>query len=206
ARLLPGLSGVGRPGHVALTFDDGPDAEATPRVLALLDELGWRATFFCLGTQAERSPGLVRDIVERGHELGVHGHEHRSHLRRGARAVTTDVARARAKLEDLSGRSLEWFRPPYGGVSMSSLVAARRNSLRMVLWTTWGIDWKPDSTGQTVADNVARTFVPGATVLLHDSDVTSSVRSWEATLAALPLLAEDWRARGLEVGPLGEHF
>ncbi|HET9731779.1 MAG TPA: polysaccharide deacetylase family protein [Acidimicrobiales bacterium] len=205
-RLLPGLSGVGRADHVALTFDDGPDPGSTPALLDLLDTLGWRATFFCLGCQARRAPGLVRELVERGHEIGVHGDSHRSQLLRPAPAVVRDVLAARALLEDLSGRPVEWFRPPYGGVSASSLVAARRSGLRLVLWTTWGMDWKEHATGPSVAANVRRTFVPGATVLLHDSDITSTPGSWKATLESLPLLAGDWHGRGLEVGPLAEHF
>ena len=206
SRLLPGLSGVGRPGHMALTFDDGPDPVSTPLVLDALDALGWRATFFCLGSQARRAPEMVRELVERGHEVGVHGDVHKSHLRRPIPSVVRDVATAKATLEDLTGRPMEWFRPPYGGVSLSSLAAARRNRLRMVLWTTWGLDWQSDATGTTVAGNVHRTFVRGGTVLLHDSDVTSTPDSWKATIDSLPLLAGMWRPLGLEVGPLGEHF
>lgn len=205
-RLLPALSGVGRPDHVALTFDDGPDPRSTPLVLDTLETFGWRATFFCLGSQARKAPGLIGELVARGHEIGVHGDTHRSQLLRPAPSVIADVRDARALLEDVSGRAVEWFRPPYGGVSTASLLAARRNGLRMVLWTTWGKDWKAGSTGESVAGHVRRTFVPGATVLLHDSDVTSTPGSWRATLDALPLLAGDWHGRGFEVGPLAEHF
>lgn len=204
--LLPGLSGVGRSDHVALTFDDGPDPRSTPQILDTLETFGWRATFFCLGSQARRSPGLVRELVQRGHEIAVHGDSHRSHLLRAAPGVVRDIRSARALLEDLSGTPVEWFRPPYGGLSASSLVAAHRTGLRVVLWTTWGLDWKPEATGPSVADHVRRTFVPGATVLLHDSDITSTPGSWRATLDALPLLAGDWHAAGLEVGPLADHF
>ena len=205
-RLLPGLSGVGRPDHVALTFDDGPDPASTPLILDALATFGWRATFFCLGSQARKSPGLVREIVARGHEIGVHGDSHRSQLLRPAPAVVRDVRDSRSLLEDQTGQALHWFRPPYGGVSAASIVAARRTGLRMVLWTTWGLDWKAEATGRTIAADVRRTYVPGATVLLHDSDVTSTPGSWKATLEALPLLAGDWHGRGLEVGPLAEHF
>jgi len=205
-RLLPGLSGVGRPGHVALTFDDGPDPVSTPLVLDTLDRLGWRATFFCLGDQAERSPEMVRELVGRGHEVGVHGWLHRSHLRHAAPPVVRDVERARQLLADLTGTAPRWFRPPYGGVSLSSLIAARRTGLELVLWTTWGMDWEPNATGASVAARVADTWWPGGTVLLHDSDLTSSPGSWKATLEALPLLAERWALDGLTVGPLGDHF
>ncbi|HEX4865224.1 MAG TPA: hypothetical protein VFV02_14230, partial [Acidimicrobiales bacterium] len=80
-----------------------------------------------------------------------------------------------------------------------------RCGLKMVLWTTWGVDWRDDSTSTSVADRVERTFRPGATVLLHDSDITSAPGSWRSALGALPLLAERWEAAGLEVGPLSEH-
>lgn len=204
-RWLPGLSGVGDPGHVALTFDDGPDPASTPAILDALDRFGWQATFFCLGTQVRRSPGLAKELVARGHEVAVHGDQHVSHLRRPATWTVPDVRRARDLIEDVVATPVTWFRPPYGAVSASSLVAARRNNLRLVLWTTWGLDWQPRATGQSVADRVRATFEPGATVLLHDSDITSSPGSWRATLSALPRLADEWQARGLAVGPLGDH-
>jgi peptidoglycan/xylan/chitin deacetylase (PgdA/CDA1 family) len=77
--------------------------------------------------------------------------------------------------------------------------------LKPVLWTTWGRDWRNDATPESIVDDVQRTLVPGATVLLHDSDCTSSPGSWKATLASLPLLAEHWDAAGLTVGPLADH-
>lgn len=203
--VLPRLSGVGDDGHVALTFDDGPDPDSTPHVLAVLERLRWHATFFCLGTQVRRAPGLARELVERGHEVAVHGDDHRSHLLRSPRATVDDVTRARDCIEDVTGTRVRWFRPPYGGVAASSLAAGRTSGLRMVLWTTWGIDWRDDSTGDTVAANVRRTFHPGATVLLHDSDITSAPGSWRSAVDALPRLAEMWSRESLAVGPLRDH-
>lgn len=204
-RLLPRLSGVGSQGHVALTFDDGPDPASTPQILDTLDELGWRATFFCLGTQVDRAPALTRELVSRGHELGVHGYRHTSHLRRPAPWAIRDVLAARDRISDVSGIEPRWFRPPYGAVSASSLAAARASALQLVLWTSWGLDWQDSATAETVVAHVTRTWVPGATVLLHDSDITSAPGSWQSTVSALPRLAERWREQGLVVGPLGEH-
>jgi hypothetical protein len=90
-------------------------------------------------------------------------------------------------------------------VSTATLVAAQRAQLELVLWTTWGLDWQPCATGRSVAANVRRTHYPGATVLLHDSDITSTPGSWRSTLAALPFLAEMWDQAGLRVGTLTEH-
>jgi peptidoglycan/xylan/chitin deacetylase (PgdA/CDA1 family) len=115
------------------------------------------------------------------------------------------VVRARDTIAEVTATEPRWFRPPYGGVSASSLVAARRSRLQLVLWTTWGLDWRAHATGRTVAANVARTFRPGATVLLHDSDITSAPGSWRSALTALPRLADVWGEAGLRVGPLSEH-
>ncbi len=204
-RLWPRLSGVGDAGHVALTFDDGPDPAATPPLLDALAQLGWRATFFCLGSQVRRSPGLTREMASLGHELAVHGDTHRSHLRRPVGSTVDDVIRARDTIAAVADAPVRWFRPPYGAVSSGTLVAARRSGLQLVLWTTWGRDWQPRATGRSVAANVRRTYYPGATVVLHDSDITSTPGSWRSTLAALPLLAEMWATAGLRVGTLTEH-
>ena len=82
-RWAPSLAGVGAPGHVALTFDDGPDPGSTPAFLDALDELGWRATFFMLGRMAAAHPDLAAEVARRGHEIAVHGYLHSNHLRRG---------------------------------------------------------------------------------------------------------------------------
>jgi peptidoglycan/xylan/chitin deacetylase (PgdA/CDA1 family) len=204
-RWAPALAGVGAPGHVALTFDDGPDPGSTPAFLDALDDLDWRATFFMLGYMAAAHPDLAAEVARRGHEVAVHGYLHSNHLGRGPRWTRRDVTAARDVLADVTGQTARWLRPPYGALAASTLSAARAAGLRPVLWTTWGRDWREAATPESIVDDVAATLVPGATVLLHDSDCTSAPGSWKNTLAALPVLAERWQAGGLEVGPLGEH-
>src|SRR5262249_33711165 len=70
-RLTPALAGMGREGHVALTFDDGPDPASTPRILEALDGLGWTATFFMLGEMVRRAPSLAGEVAAAGHEVAV---------------------------------------------------------------------------------------------------------------------------------------
>jgi peptidoglycan/xylan/chitin deacetylase (PgdA/CDA1 family) len=204
-RFTPRLVGVGRRGHVALTFDDGPDLESTPEFLAVLDELGWRATFFMLGEMARRAPNVARDVADAGHEIGVHGDVHGNMLRRTPRAAADDIARAYDTIADLTGVVPRWFRPPFGISSYASLRAARRFGMTTVLWTTWGRDWRREATPASVIADVTRRYLDGGTVLLHDSDCTSYPGSWRAALGALPLLADVCAARGLKVGTLGEH-
>lgn len=204
-RFAPGLAGVGRSDHVALTFDDGPDPESTPAFLDKLDELGWKATFFCLGQQVRRDPDLTREVLARGHELGVHGDLHTSHLRRPATWTVPDLLRARDLIAEVAGVEPMWFRPPYGALAASSLLAAHRAGLRTVLWTSWGRDWRAEATAGTVVADVVRTWHRGATVLLHDSDITSAPGCWHSALDALGPLGDLWASQGLTVGTLGAH-
>ena len=201
----PGLAGVGMPGHVALTFDDGPDPASTPKFLETLDDLGLHATFFMLGDMARRSPGLAADVAAAGHEVAVHGDQHRSQILLTPGAAADDVARARDAVAGATGVEPLWFRPPYGTLSLGGMRGARRAGLRTVLWTAWGRDWRSEATPTSVVGDVLHGYVDGGTVLLHDSDCTSAPECWLATLGALPALASELDARSLRVGPVGEH-
>ena len=204
-RLTPKLVGLGRKGHVALTFDDGPDPASTPEFLGALDALGWHATFFMLGEMVRKSPSLAAEVAAAGHEIAVHGDVHGNMLRRTPRVAADDITRARDTIADATGREPVWFRPPFGILSFAALRAAKRLGLATVLWTTWGRDWRRESTPESVEADVMRRYVDGGTVLLHDSDCTSYPGSWRSALGALPRLADTFSARGLTVGPVGDH-
>ena len=203
--ICPRLAGMGQPDHLALTFDDGPDPDATPAVLEALDRLGVTATFFMLGAQVARHPQVAAAVVAAGHEAAVHGFTHRNHLARGPIDVCRDVTHAASVVAAATGTRPTWFRPPYGVMTAASLVATRRAGLRPVLWTAWGRDWEDRSPAQ-VAATVRGQLAPGGTVLLHDSDCTTQVAgSWRATVVALPLLAELADQIGCQLGPLRDH-
>jgi peptidoglycan/xylan/chitin deacetylase (PgdA/CDA1 family) len=187
---------------IALTFDDGPSIATTPRVLALLDQLQLRATFFVLGSAAARHPELIREIMARGHEVSSHGTEHRHHLLRTPRWIAADVAASVDVLSSL-GASPRFFRPPYGQAATATLVAARDNGLRTVLWSAWGREWT-DRDPASVARRVLRRFGPGSIVLLHDSDELCGPGSVARVEAALPLVAAEIDRRGLRAVTLGE--
>ena len=204
-RFTPNLVGRGRTGHVAITFDDGPDPVSTPACLDALDRLGWRATFFMLGTMAARSPALVAEVAAAGHEVAVHGFEHRNMLRRLPGSARDDIRRCRDTVADSAGVEPVWFRPPFGILSYGAVRGAREAGLTTVLWTTWGRDWRREATPETVVHDVLRRYVDGGTVLLHDSDCESYPGSWRSTVGALPRLADELAGRGLAAGALGDH-
>ncbi|WP_067800186.1 polysaccharide deacetylase family protein [Actinomadura formosensis] len=204
-RLTPRLAGRGGPRHVALTFDDGPDARSTPLFLDELAHLGCHATFFVLGTMLRRNPSAGRRIVAGGHEIAVHGWHHDNPLTTRPGRVTTEIRRTVHLIEDVCGVTPSWYRPPYGALSTEALLAARRSDLRPVLWTAWGRDWTASATPSSVLETLAPDLRGGATLLLHDSDVTSAPGAWKATLAALPEVVAGCRATGLTLGPLRDH-
>jgi peptidoglycan/xylan/chitin deacetylase (PgdA/CDA1 family) len=203
--LLPGLSGHGDQGHVALTFDDGPHPRSTPFFLRELDSRGIKATFFLLGSELARAPQLGKEMAAAGHEVALHGWAHRRMLWYGPRRTYDEMARGKDLITAATGIPPRWFRPPYGVLTSSALVAARRLELTPVLWSCWGWDWSAKSTPASVYDTVLGGLRGGGTVLLHDSDVAASVGAWRATLGALPRLLDECARRGLTVGPLGEH-
>ncbi len=203
--LAPRLAGRGDPGHVALTFDDGPHHDATPLVLAVLRRHQVRATFFVLGEQLTHAPRLGRALTEDGHEVAVHGWDHRCLLRRGPNAVYDDLARTVEVVERHTGTRPRRMRAPYGVFTGPALLAGSRLGLEPVLWTCWGRDWTRRATPASVASTVIRGLSGGGTILLHDSDVAAAPGSWRATVGALPRVLDHCRAHGLAVGPLIDH-
>jgi peptidoglycan/xylan/chitin deacetylase (PgdA/CDA1 family) len=178
---------------------------STPAFLGALDRLGLRATFFMLGEMVVRTPTLAAEVVAAGHEVGVHGYRHRSHLERTPWAVLDDMTRATDVVGAATGTTPRWFRPPYGSIALGTLRAARRLNLQTVLWTTWGRDWRAEATPATVMSDVDRGLSPGGTVLLHDSDCTSAPGAWRSALGALEPLAKRFAELGAEAGPLADH-
>ncbi len=197
--MLPGelcrWQGPRFPAKVALTFDDGPDPEGTPRVLDALDEIGARATFFVLGECARRRPDLVDEISRRGHQLASHGDQHARHLLRSPVWVRRDLERARETLGAL-GHPPRWYRPAYGQATGSTLAVARAMGLQTVLWSAWGREWA-SADPRDVAGRVSRRLRPGAVVLLHDSDRFGPPGMCGLVIDALPLIATELRRRRL---------
>ena len=204
-RAFRGLAGQGNPSHVALTFDDGPDPSSTPEFAQVLADRKVRATFFMLGSMVARSPRLAAEIAAAGHEVGVHGWDHRYLPARSPRATRSDLTRAAELIADVTGTRPRLFRPPYGVLSGPALLTARELGLTPVLWGAWGREWAPGATSQSVLQTLLRGLDGGVTVLLHDSGCTSPPGAWQAGLGAVPLLLDECERRGLAVGPIGEH-
>lgn len=202
ARSLLGIRGaLGRPGAVALTFDDGPHPQGTPAVLERLAEAGARATFFLVGEQVERYGALAAEIVAAGHEVALHGHTHRGHLRLRPAAVREDLLRGAAVVAQAAGRPPRLHRPPFGLYSAASLALVRRTGLEPLLWSRHGRDWSPRASDRSIAERLGAGVRSGEVLLLHDADHYAAPGSWRRTAAALPRLLEALDDADLEALP-----
>lgn len=153
--------------EVVLTFDDGPEPGGTDRVLAALADAGASATFFVLLTRVRRYPALLQEVLAAGHEVALHGVDHRALPTLPSAEVARLVRAGRAELEDATGREVRWFRPPYGRQTFANWRAISGAGMVPVLWrpTTW--DWKDVPAADRIAKAQER-VKPGAIVLAHD--------------------------------------
>jgi peptidoglycan-N-acetylglucosamine deacetylase len=186
----------------AVTFDDGPDID-TRRTLDVLDDVGLRATFFLLGAQIAAHPDIAREIASRGHEVGTHGFVHRHHLLSSPREIGRDLDRAVATHRAVLDASPRFFRPPYGQLTLASLLAARPHRLETVLWSASAREWATD-TAEAALARLGPGLGPGAIVLLHDNDVSCPRGTGELTRSLLGPLATRLQAHGLRGVSIGE--
>jgi peptidoglycan/xylan/chitin deacetylase (PgdA/CDA1 family) len=186
---------------VALTFDDGPDPVHTREVLDVLDAHEAKATFFVIGHKAQRHPALVREILERGHAVGVHGFAHdRLFSLRGSRRVRADLERAIRTLELITDRTPTLFRPPIGHTNPTIARIADQLDLVVVGWTVGARDGLARTSPADVVARVSRGLEDGAIVLLHDAPERGDRKP--AGVAALGAILAAIAARNLRVTPL----
>ena len=187
--------------RVALSFDDGPDPQWTPRVLDVLARRGVSASFFLVGERAARARDLVRDIAAAGHEIGNHGWSHTSLWRCGPRRTEQEIASSHALLGDLTGQPPRHFRPPWGMVNAAMFRALRRHGQRCVFWSIQPEGLLP-AAAETQVAHVLRRAHPGAIVDLHDAEGTLGAPA--RLCAALPAMIDGLRAAGYGLATVGE--
>ena len=175
--------------QVALTFDDGPHPEHTPRLLDRLAALRLKATFFVVGREAERYPDIVSRAAREGHAIGHHSWTHSEPAATTADQLSTEVQRTVALLASLTGRRSDRFRPPKGALTAAKLVSLWRAGQRIVLWSADPRDYQlADATALSHWADRQRPAA-GEIVLLHDLHPHAS--------SALEAFAQ-WQQHGLE--------
>ena len=198
-RLYPcGKCRVGK--AVYLTFDDGPIPEVTPKVLAILDKYGVKATFFMVGENIDKHPDVFEQVVQAGHAIGNHTYNHM----KGWRVSTAEYIANVQKWEEAFRRhcTLEighctLFRPPYGRTWLWQRRAVQKLGYEIYLWDVLTRDYNPCRTPEAMLKQIQRQTRPGSIINFHDS-----VKSNERMLAVLPLAIEWLQSQGYDVKTL----
>ena len=185
---------------VALTFDDGPDPEWTPLILDILKARGVKATFFVIGSEAERNPELIQRIIAEGHEIGNHSFTHPNLAEAPPALIKLELNATQRLIESLTGKSTTLFRPPYNADSrpanLQELVPiqiAQSLGYMTILENVDPRDWqKPDK--NQLLHRVKTELPNGNIILLHDGGGDRS-----ATVAALPAILDYLKERGNHV-------
>lgn len=176
-----------------LTFDDGPHARNTPRILEILREHDVKATFFVLGHRAVKRPDLVARIAEGGHDVGNHSWSHPSFRSLWKSQIEDEVCRTSAVITDATGRRPSLMRPPYGRYAPSAVPLLGSLGFDLVLWSVDSHDWETNDP-DVLAREVVRAAKPGSIILMHDDE--------PSTVAALPLVIDGLRRRGFALEPV----
>ncbi len=175
---------------VFLTFDDGPNVHVTPWVLETLRKYDAKATFFCIGKNAEQHPELVKQILDEGHAIGNHTYSHTKALLSNCEVYVEDVDLANAFLQS------NLFRPPYGRLSASK---ARRlsESYNIIMCDTLSRDYSKYVSRQKCVQEVVPHLKPGAIVAFHDS-----LKASRNLRYALPRVLDAIADMGLKCKPI----
>ncbi len=164
------LNKVRVPGKLALTFDDGPDPNYTPKLLDLLQRYHAKATFFVVGEFAEQYPDLVRRMVREGHEVGTHHYRHLSTWLLTPVDVKRQCYWASEVVQRITGQKPYYYRPPWGHLNLFSYWSAK--PFRLVIWSAILGDWNIRLGSERLLKRLRRRSRDGAIIVLHDCGKT----------------------------------
>ncbi len=175
---------------IYLTFDDGPIPELTDEILNILDKYNAKATFFCVGQNAERYSEIYARIIEKGHATGNHTHHHLKGWTTGYKEYMDDIREA--------GKYIEHglFRPPYGLMTYRQAKTLSRK-YQVVMWSVLTRDYDPAVSKEECLQTALQGIRPGAIIVFHDN-----VKAREKVLYSLPLLLDHLGKEGYRVEKL----
>lgn len=188
--------GTGR-NEFALTFDDGPDPRFTPLLLDLLKKYDAKATFFVVGSNAERYPDLIQRIHDEGHLIGIHNYVHKTNWLMRPATVRRQIQRTNDIIYNIIGERSTYYRPPWGIVNLFDI--SKRRQVEIVLWSVMFGDWREKLGAQRLTEKMLARLNPGEVMLLHDSGTTlgADPDAPENMLVALELTLQEAQRRGL---------
>ncbi len=171
---------------VYLTFDDGPTPGVTDKLLDLLLKRNIKATFFCLGKNAEAHPELIQRIAQEGHTLGHHSYSHINGWKTRDELYFADVEKASERIRS------QWFRPPYGKIRRSQMAVLSRQ-YKVIMWSLMPGDFDPKMDSERCARIAVSKVRSGDIVVLHDN-----IKSFQVMLEMLPIFIDACSRKGLK--------
>jgi peptidoglycan/xylan/chitin deacetylase (PgdA/CDA1 family) len=170
--------------YIAMTFDDGPSPETTPRLLDILKQRNIKATFFMIGQNVERNPEIVKRILAEGHEIGNHSWTHPQLAKLSDDRVTEEITKTQNAIKSAAGYTPTLLRPPYGSITARQKEWIESQfGLSVILWSVDPFDWKRPG-ASVIEQRILAGAQPGAIILSHDIH-KQTVDSMPATLDAL---------------------
>lgn len=189
-------AGNARGNSVALTFDDGPVAEKTNRILDILKEKDVPAAFFCIGKNVEANPELVKRMNEEGHIVGNHSYVHgKLFSLQGAQTMAKEIVQTDAAITNLTRKKPMYFRPPYGVTNPNVAVAVTHTGHKVIGWNVRSLDTVTRSK-EALWKRITKSVKAGDIVLFHD---TSGL-----TIEILPAYIDHLAKSGLKIVRLDE--
>lgn len=183
--------------QIALTIDDGPDPEVTPKVLAILDQHQVKATFFCIGDKAQLHPELCQEIIRRGHAIENHTQHHRHHFSLlGPNGFTKEIQAAQNTLTAITGQRPVFFRAPAGLRNPFLDAVLKKLNLTLASWSVRGFDTK-NSNAEKIKSKLISHLKAGTILLLHDGNAARSHQGTPVILEVLPDLLSAAKSQGL---------
>ncbi|MFM2197904.1 MAG: hypothetical protein RLZZ505_1336 [Verrucomicrobiota bacterium] len=170
--------------YIAITFDDGPHPQNTPRLLDILAARNVKATFYVIGRSVDLHPGVLRRTVAEGHEIGNHSHTHRLLSKLGESEVRQEMQRCQDAVGRAAGVRMRTMRPPYGGLLQSQRELVHREfGYPTILWSVDPLDWKRPGPS-VITSRILSGTTAGGIVLAHDLH-SQTVDAMPATLDGL---------------------
>jgi len=151
--------------NVYLTFDDGPHPIATPKVLEVLNQFGIKATFFCVGSNAQKYPEIIRDIERAGHVLANHTYHHENGWTTPVDAYMDSITRTSTLIKS------NLFRPPYGRINLRSIYRIKNAGFQIIMWSWLSKDYNT-KLQNTAIISAAKHIKAGDVLVFHDSQKT----------------------------------
>ena len=203
---LPAPADPGLPGMIAVTIDDGPDPQVTPRVLAVLETHRAKATFFCVGEKIAQYPQLAREIVQRGHGIENHTFHHPlTFSLLGPKGMAAEIQRTQEIIASATGEVAQFFRAPAGLRNPFLEAVLVKTRLRLVSWTRRGFD-TVNRSPEAVLGRLTRGMRARDIVLLHDGHAARTDAGAPVILEVLPALLQQVAAADLEAVTLRSAF